>query len=175
MDEAIVDNWNLVIGPEDTIFHLGDVALGPNERWDSVLSRLNGYKILVVGNHDRIFRGESEAKRERWADKYAGWFDEIHDNIKGMELENGKAVNLSHFPYDGDSHDADRYTEYRLKDEGVPLIHGHTHLAQIMSRSKKGTIQVHVGQDAFNYTPVSEQQIIDFIRIADDITGGLGE
>lgn len=168
MNEMIIQNWNSVVGEDDIIFHLGDVALGSWEDWDGILTRLNGYKILVVGNHDRIFKGERERMQTRFAEHYAGWFDEIYDNIGGLELENGTRVNLSHFPYDGDSHDGDRYTEFRMEDKGVPLIHGHTHLDKIMSRSKKGTAQIHVGQDAFDYTPVSENQVIDFLRVIDD-------
>jgi calcineurin-like phosphoesterase family protein len=170
MDEAIVENWNHVVGDTDVVYHLGDLALGPSDRWHDILTSLNGYKIFVVGNHDRIFAGEKARQRDKWDEKYHEWFDEVYDNIEELVvLENGLTVNLSHFPYDGDHTNDERYAEFRLKDKGVPLIHGHTHKDQIISRSKKGSIQIHVGQDAFNYTPVSEQQVIDFIRVADDL------
>ena len=55
MNEKILDNWNESIKPSDKVYHLGDVyfggGLGP-EYWDSFLSRLNGNKRLVLGNHD---------------------------------------------------------------------------------------------------------------------------
>ena len=46
--ELIVENWNSMIAPEDTVIHLGDVS------WvaDTYMDRLNGKKILVRGNHD---------------------------------------------------------------------------------------------------------------------------
>lgn len=169
MDQMLIENWNSIVGEDDTIFHLGDVALGSWDRWDSILTRLNGYKILVVGNHDRVFKGGQRRQQERFAPLYEGWFDEVHDSYE-LTLEDGTEVNLSHFPYDGDSHDEDRYSESRLKDEGKVLVHGHTHLDNVISRSKKNTIQIHVGVDAHNYTPVSEQQVIDYIRVAGDIT-----
>lgn len=53
MDEALVENWNRVVGPEDKVYHLGDVAI--NRRGLNVLPRLNGQKVLIKGNHD-IFR-----------------------------------------------------------------------------------------------------------------------
>lgn len=163
MNEEIVRRWNSVVGPEDEVFHLGDVALGPWTEWDGVLSRLNGWKTLVIGNHDRVFRGESEAKRIRFQTYYEDWFDVITDEVKNFKIGD-HMVNMSHFPYDGDSHDEDRYTEYRLPDDGKTLIHGHTHLNQVVSRSKAGTLQIHVGQDAFDYTPVSEEQIINLLE-----------
>lgn len=164
MNEAVVNNWNSVVAHDDEVYHLGDVALGPWVEWDSILTRLNGYKILVIGNHDRIFGAEKQKMRDRFTPLYNGWFDEVYSGITGLPLANGTAVNLSHFPYDGDSHDGDRFTDYRLEDDGTVLVHGHTHLNQIISRSKRGTLQVHVGQDAFNYTPVSEEQVITVIE-----------
>ncbi len=164
MNEALIDNWNSVVSGDDTVYHLGDVALGKWVEWDSILTRLNGYKVLVVGNHERIFAKESEKNRRRFATEYPKWFEQIHTNIEGFELANGTKVNLSHFPYDGDSHDGDRFTDVRLADRGLTLIHGHTHRNQIVSHSRAGTLQIHVGADAFNYTPVSEDQIIALIE-----------
>lgn len=171
MDEAIIANWNAAVGDTDVIFHLGDLALGPSERWDSIMKRLNGYKVFVVGNHDRIFAGEKPRQREKWDEKYHEWFDEVVDNYIDLELADGTNVNLSHFPYDGDSHGADRYAQYRLVDDGTILIHGHTHREYAkmgddarISKSAKGTTMVHVGQDSWNYTPVSEGEVIDLLR-----------
>lgn len=167
MDEAIIANWNNIIGDTDTVFHLGDLALGDSSRWDSILKRLNGYKIFVVGNHDRIFAGEKPRQREKWDEKYHEWFDEVYDNFVGLELEGGPVVNLSHFPYEADHMAEARYMEYRLEDRGTVLIHGHTHLDEIVSYSAANTLQIHVGQDAWHYTPVSEEQIVTLINSLD--------
>lgn len=164
MNESIIENWNNTVGATDTVYHLGDVALGPWDKWHNILTRLNGYKVLVVGNHDRIFKGEKPKMQERFKDNYDTWFDEVHHDLRGLWLENGEIVDLSHFPYDGDSHGEERYREYRLNDAGRVLIHGHTHLDQKVSKSKRGTLQVHVGADAWNYTPVSEEQVISIIE-----------
>jgi calcineurin-like phosphoesterase family protein len=166
MDEMLVKNWNDRVGPTDVVYHLGDVAMGASERWDNILKRLSGYKILVTGNHDRIFAGEKPRQREKWDEKYHEWFDEVVDNYRGLWLDDGTIVDLSHFPYDGDSHDGDRYTDFRLPDTGRTLIHGHTHAEGIdgrVSRSKRGTLQIHVGVDSWGYRPVSEDEVIDLI------------
>lgn len=158
MNQAIIENWNNVVGPDDTVYHLGDVALGPWEDWDNSLSQLNGHITLVIGNHDRVFEGAyNEKQRTRFAPVYRQWFERMEPSL--ITMISGTEVNLSHFPYEADHMENARYMEYRLKDEGRTLIHGHTHLDEIVSRSVKGTLQIHVGMDAWNYTPVSEEQL----------------
>lgn len=49
-NEALIDNWNKVVRPNDTIFHLGDFCFG--RRNIHIAGRLNGKKRLVMGNHD---------------------------------------------------------------------------------------------------------------------------
>lgn len=51
MDEALVANWNSVVGPADTVWHLGDFARSAKAA-AAILPRLNGQKHLVVGNND---------------------------------------------------------------------------------------------------------------------------
>lgn len=53
MDEALVQNWNSVVRPKDTVYHLGDVVI--NRSALGIVSRLNGTKVLIQGNHD-VFR-----------------------------------------------------------------------------------------------------------------------
>jgi len=47
-------------------------------------------------------------------------------------------VLLSHFPYGGDSHDEDRYAQFRLRGEGIPLLHGHVHEPFRERRTRQG-------------------------------------
>ncbi len=52
-DAALVENWNAVVEPDDTVWHLGDFALGPPpERVIEILASLHGRKHLIVGNND---------------------------------------------------------------------------------------------------------------------------
>lgn len=54
MDELMIQRWNAVVKKGDTIWHLGDVYFtGDKTREISgILSRLNGNKHLLLGNHD---------------------------------------------------------------------------------------------------------------------------
>ena len=54
MNEAMFDNWNDVISPTDTVYHLGDVLFGPDKvEWlENNFAKLPGKKHLIMGNHD---------------------------------------------------------------------------------------------------------------------------
>lgn len=50
MDRAMIANWNAVVSKEDQVYVLGDFGAEGTEA--EILSRLNGTKFLVKGNHD---------------------------------------------------------------------------------------------------------------------------
>lgn len=54
MNETLIQNWNSVVTEQDHIWHLGDVIMGPTSEFPSILSRLNGKKRMLLGNHDRL-------------------------------------------------------------------------------------------------------------------------
>lgn len=49
-DLDLVERWNSVVRKKDTVWHLGDVYFGKDAH--RILGALNGYKRLVLGNHD---------------------------------------------------------------------------------------------------------------------------
>lgn len=49
-DEELVRRWNDTVRKNDTVWHLGDAVFGAHNL--PILGRLNGYKHLVMGNHD---------------------------------------------------------------------------------------------------------------------------
>jgi calcineurin-like phosphoesterase family protein len=102
MDEALVANWNRVVGPKDKVYHLGDVVI--NRKALKTLALLNGEKILVKGNHD-IFRLE----------EYTPYFKDIRGSHKLYKFL------LTHIPVHPDS-------LYRWDVN----IHGHLHSERVM-------------------------------------------
>lgn len=59
MNQAIIDHWNAKVGPDDIVYHLGDIALyfvRPERDAQAaildVLNQLNGHLVLIKGNHD---------------------------------------------------------------------------------------------------------------------------
>ncbi len=101
MDEFMVRAWNERVGPNDKVYHLGDVVI--NRRALATLGRLNGDKVLIRGNHD-IFRDT----------EYGQYFREL----RAYHVMNGMI--LSHIPV----HEAS------LGRFGVN-IHGHLHYQRV--------------------------------------------
>jgi len=50
MNEFLIEKWNSVVKPKDTIYHLGDFCFGRKNI--DIAARLNGNKQLILGNHD---------------------------------------------------------------------------------------------------------------------------
>lgn len=51
--DLIIKRWNERVSVNDTVIHLGDVAIGKRGVVEAQIRSLNGTKILVRGNHDR--------------------------------------------------------------------------------------------------------------------------
>lgn len=157
MNEAIVTRWNERVSPTDTVWVLGDVALGRIADTLPLVKLLNGTKVLVAGNHDRCWAGHGKGVTA-WTQNYldAG-FAEIRQGTVQLTIANQRVL-ACHFPYRGDSHDIDRYAEARPVDRGSWLLHGHVH-----DRWRVRGRMINVGVDAWNHAPVSEAQLATLI------------
>ncbi|MCT9001691.1 antitoxin Xre/MbcA/ParS toxin-binding domain-containing protein [Microbacterium memoriense] len=156
MDAALIDRWNAAVPPDAVVLHLGDVALGPIDASVALTAQLNGRRLLVPGNHDRVsWATQSRKAIERFAPIYeaAGWVI-LPEIIEGTRRDH--RVMASHYPYRGDSQEIDRHSKHRPTDEGIPLLHGHTHSRD---HGPDGN-QFHVGVDAFEFRPVA-MDVID--------------
>jgi len=158
-DEAVIAAWNNLVRPADLVWHLGDVGLGNEARVLRQAARLNGNKHLIAGNHDQCWPGHrgSRSRQRKWL--------EVFESVQAfarIRLD-GQSVLLSHLPYlgAGDHTLEERHTQFRLHDEGLWLIHGHTHQAEQMS----GPRSVHAGLDAWNLRPAPEADVISLMRL----------
>jgi calcineurin-like phosphoesterase family protein len=52
MNEHIIEKWNSRVLKKDTVWILGDVTMEKSSYYH-LLDRLNGYKKVVLGNHDQ--------------------------------------------------------------------------------------------------------------------------
>lgn len=52
MDEQLIENWNQVVQPDDTIYHLGDFTLLGKNPARSYFNRLSGIINVIPGGHD---------------------------------------------------------------------------------------------------------------------------
>lgn len=53
MNSYMIERWNNVVGQDDVVLHIGDVAFGSKSNVpEKFLNKLNGRKIVILGNHD---------------------------------------------------------------------------------------------------------------------------
>jgi calcineurin-like phosphoesterase family protein len=158
MNAAIVDRWNSVVKPGDTVWVLGDVALSPNNL--APVAQLNGRKALVAGNHDSCWDRHKRWQRHVQTYHDAGFDAVITSGVVDRHfLHGGIPVRLSHLPYSGDSHHDDRYADRRPVDDGLPLLCGHVH-----DKWRIKDRMLNVGVDVHDFYPVSEDAVIEMIK-----------
>lgn len=153
MNETMVERWNAVVGTSDIVYHLGDAVMGLFEDNVKYLGQLNGTKFLVPGNHDRVSSVERPSRRERFRHFYEDNGFTILDEQFTLSV-GSEAFDVSHYPFEGDSHDEDRHAALRPVRQGRRLLHGHVH-----EKWKVKDDQFNVGVDVNDFTPIHEDVI----------------
>lgn len=168
-DAAVIENYLAAVHEQDTVWILGDLAAtSPYYALDTI-AQLPGHKHLILGNHDRAHSMHRDA--HKWQRQYLDVFESVQ--IAARRRVNGQNVLLSHFPYERDR-DEKRYAQWRLPDEGLPLLHGHTHGKERLSLSTVHSswdspherVEIHVGLDAWGLKPVPLETIADLLNKA---------
>lgn len=156
-DAMITRRWNKRVQPGDTVWVLGDAALGKREDSLRVFAGLNGTKHLVWGNHDNCFPRHQNSWKQH--PLYLKYFESVQGHAE--HRINGRQIMLSHFPYSTDYPEGSdpRYMPYRLRDEGIFLLHGHLHSSEKITSDH----EVHVGLDAWEFYPVPQYRILQII------------
>lgn len=135
MDEALVRAWNEVVGADDVVWHLGDVAVRqPERRLRALFEDLPGTKHLIAGNNDG-----PATRALPWAS--VGDYAEISDG--------GAFLVLCHYPL----------RSWNRMSRGALNLHGHSH-----GRLKPLPRQVDVGVDVWGFRPVTLAQILEPLR-----------
>lgn len=141
MNEALIANWNAVVKPDDIVWHLGDVAFMPMPMLEEILSRLNGRKNLIFGNHDKTLRRDKRMLNtyfESWQDKA---------QLKIPYVGGEQRIVLNHFPE----------LTWDQGHRGAWMLHGHCH--GTVTHPWGGKIQ-DVGVDPFKMKPVSYEELV---------------
>lgn len=157
MDAALEAAWRGVIGDDDDVLVVGDVAMGRRTETLPRYGALPGRKLLVCGNHDGPFRRDGVAQPKAEQQYLDAGFDEILHGTHRIRIGRRRVL-ISHFPYRGDSHEHDRYVEHRPIDQGEWLIHGHVH-----DLWRQRGRMINVGVDAWAGAPVPLETIAAMI------------
>lgn len=111
MNEDMIKRWNDKVSKEDVVYIIGDLSFRGGDRLVSILERLNGEKVLILGNHDGLI---STSIKERY-------FKDVSSTRFTKDILNGEEVriHMSHFPlWDWDCHG---------HREGTIHLYGHIH------------------------------------------------
>jgi calcineurin-like phosphoesterase family protein len=106
MRETMIGEWNQLVGQDDTVYILGDVAFLPAVEAVAIMHRLHGRKILIEGNHDRKLLNDPA---------FRACFDQVHNYLR--LTHNGQLVILFHYPI----------AEFDQMHRGAVHLHGHLH------------------------------------------------
>jgi len=142
MDEAMVDNWNRVVGPKDKVEVLGDAVIGRQQI--HTFGRLNGRKRLRMGNHDVFVKNNNR--------DYAQYFEEITAYKVFDDLI------MSHIPLHPES----------VKERWKANVHGHLHTKRVMmtvptwwggAREVIDPRYLCVSMEHIDYTPIPMDEV----------------
>lgn len=147
-DEAIIANWNSVVGPEDVVYVLGDIMLGDNEWGRECMNRLEGRIHLIRGNHDTDKRWYEVYPYIHSIEEMWGWAHVIHYRKYHFYL--------SHFPTDTANIEAENLHQCTLN------LFGHTHSKDKFRADQP--MYYNVALDANDNTPVLLDNIIERMK-----------
>ena len=154
-DNAVIKNWNSVVGPDDIVYHLGDVMLGDNAYGMNCLRQLNGTIYIIPGNHDTSTRIKLYKTLEN--------IHVLESGIPGLEAAAAtfkyKKYNfyLSHYPTMTSNLEKAPYLKMHLIN-----LFGHTHQQNKFYMSMP--YMFHVGMDSNNCTPVLLDDAIEMMK-----------
>lgn len=148
MNEAIIENWNKVVKPEDIVYDLGDLVLTDLESAIPIINKLNGLHHWIIGNHDTKKKIDAimEDCPKVWEEGYAY-----------VLKEDKYSFYLSHYPTLTANFDDKKFSRHVIN------LHGHTH-QQTNWLQDDNPFMYHVGMDSHNCTPVHIDEVITDIK-----------
>lgn len=156
MDEAMIANWNEVVGPQDTVYHLGDVFVYCDVEYAiEVRERLNGRICILRGNHDQIadkLMRRSDVTGFRWIKDY---YKVKHPDPEPLRPDSGHGdkqhIVLFHYAM----------RTWHHKRRGVWHLYGHSH-GQLWDIPDD--LSVDIGVDVWDFKPVSYEELKEHFR-----------
>ena len=131
MNKTLLKNWRETVKSKEKIFHLGDFSFKQNKyNVEKIVKNTPGYKILVIGNHDRC-------KSVKW------WREVGFDEVYPYPIIYNDLYILSHEPV--------------YLNDSMPYIniHGHLH-----SKKYIGNNYINVCVENINYKPIKLNDIM---------------
>jgi calcineurin-like phosphoesterase family protein len=166
MHEALVKNFNCTVPKHGITYFAGDMGWTSHGLLRSIITRLNGTKILVRGNHDGGLDAMYEAGFDFVTEKAQFTLGKeivtiTHCPLKGVFREDttGMRGHDGTENWHGEEKNGNRYS---IEDFGQFHLHGHVHTRPDRGLTKDGR-QWDVGVPGNNYKPVTMSQVQSWI------------
>ena len=78
MNQDMLDKHNLFVTPDDISILGGDIGFGPVAQTNEILDQMNGYKIMIIGNHDWEHK-KAVVKKYNVNEMYMSYFLEVDE------------------------------------------------------------------------------------------------
>lgn len=153
--EKMIELWNSRVDKKDTVYILGDLSFGTIKDKRKLFQRLNGNKVLILGNHDKV------------PDHLKCYFNHI-TQIKNITfkksiynfLHRDLEVIMCHFPM----------LTWEHAHKGSIMVHGHCHgkVDEINKESNDLRFDVGIDSELANYNLVSLEKLAKNIKQKED-------
>lgn len=154
-NKCIVDNINKIVGENDQLWIVGDLAYHLDRKelayWLDQINAPPENRVLVLGNHD-------DGEKTSFYKRLFG----VVDHRLIVSIKNN-IFNVSHYPYRKDMGFVNSFQSLAIEDDfRTPLIFGHTHGTYKVHPNNFRAI--HVGLDAWNLYPVHESRVSSLLQ-----------
>jgi calcineurin-like phosphoesterase family protein len=150
MHIEMIKRWNSVVGDDDIVYYLGDLAFARDELTKWFIYSLKGKIHFILGNHDKM---KDIMKFGRWENVHE-YGTEINvkdeDTIGSRGSQGYQRIIMSHYPI----------LSWNKAHYGSWHLHGHCHGSLMKSNQdyyKRKVIDV--GCNVIDYTPMSYEKV----------------
>jgi calcineurin-like phosphoesterase family protein len=139
MNAELIRRWNEKVGPNDEVYHLGDVGLTTAENLAQILAQLNGKIYLIAGNHE----GAALSNRSRFQ-----WIKDYYElKVPDADCANGsQKIMLFHYAM----------RVWRSDFRRTWHLYGHCH-GSLPDKPHK--LSFDIGVDCHNFYPLSYEEV----------------
>lgn len=151
MNDTLIKNWNAVVGEDDIVFYLGDLSWAKNSYTKWFVDQLNGTIHYILGNHDMDYK-------IRRLNRFAS----IHEMGTEIEVKDKDAnrgyqhIQMSHYAI----------INWNKAHYGSWHLHGHSHQSLTKNPDMDWFYKrkvIDAGCNGWDYTPISYQQLKDYM------------
>ena len=135
-DDELITRRNERAGPQDVVYHLGDVGLRPPRALKPILDQLDGRIRLIRGNH------EKSAMHKLCRDRFE-WIKDVYE----LKMPDGNRIWLSHYAH----------LIWPKAHYGAWHCYGHSHGSLAESETRRA---MDVGVDAHGFYPIGYDTVV---------------